>query len=343
MRIQSNDIPQADKIESVIAATVAVTNGAQTDIDIANKVHGIEGDDRQGRYYRRASEILGFIINQRNNATITAKGQLIANDPSLTNPTLVESVLNLNLYQKLLPYFELHPEGLTRDQILSYLQSISAVDIGQTMIPRRISTIISWIKTLGIIELSGEKYKISNIIIPDLPLISINDIEQPILPSTGELQEYEIVEKRIANAKEIITIYKNQAHLDRANTSHNNLVNLVAERIKVVGGIPKSNQFIDLATTINDDYIFEMKSTTDKNTKVQIRKGLSQLYEYRYIQNKPNAKLVLVVERPLVGDNTWLIDYLETDRNIHIVWDGNNNLYGTERTRAEIEFLNLLP
>ena len=64
MRIQSNDLPQADRIESVILATVAIANGATTDIEIANQVPGIEGDARQGRYYRRAAEILGFITNK---------------------------------------------------------------------------------------------------------------------------------------------------------------------------------------------------------------------------------------------------------------------------------------
>ena len=103
MRIQSNDLPQADRIESVVAATFAIASGASTDCEIANQVPGIEGDDRQGRYYRRAAEILGFISNTRHNASITPKGQLIANNPTLTNPTLIASVLNLNLYQKLLP------------------------------------------------------------------------------------------------------------------------------------------------------------------------------------------------------------------------------------------------
>src|SRR5687767_11238470 len=114
MRIQSKDIPQADRIESVVAATVAIANGARTDIQIANQVPGIEGDDRQGRYYRKAAEILGFITNERNNARITERGHLISANPVLTNPTLIASVLNLNLYQKLLPYFEQNPQGLMR-------------------------------------------------------------------------------------------------------------------------------------------------------------------------------------------------------------------------------------
>src|SRR4051812_2835917 len=125
MRIQSKDLPQADRIESVVLATAAVANGASTDLEIANQVHGIEGDDRQGRYYRRAAEILGFITNNHNNAQITAKGIEIASNPILTNPTLLASVLNLNLYQKLIPFLELHPEGLTRQQIINYLESIA--------------------------------------------------------------------------------------------------------------------------------------------------------------------------------------------------------------------------
>lgn len=342
MRIQSNDIPQADRIESVVTATFAIANGARTDIEIANQIPGIIGDARQGRYYRRAAEILGYVINSRNNAEITEKGRSIASNPTIINSLVIESVLNLNLYQKLLPYLELHPEGLTRQEILEYLELIADPNIGPTMIPRRISTIIAWIRTLGVIEQVGDKYRISNLIIPKIPLINLNDIEQPLLPSTGGLQEYEAVEQRISSARKIITIYKDQAKLDRANGSHIQLVNLVADRIRHAGGIPKSNQFIDLAANLDHDYIFEMKSTTKDNVKAQVRKGISQLYEYRYIENKPEASLILVVEKPLLGDNSWMIDYMENDRNIHLVWDGDSNLYGTERTRQQLPYLELL-
>lgn len=341
MRIQSNDLPQADRIESVIAATLAIANGAKTDIEIANEVPGIEGDSRQGRYYRRAAEILGLISNRNNNASITEKGQLFSLSPTLTNPILVKSVLNLNLYQKLLPYIELHPEGISRRQIVSYLELIATPDIGETMIPRRISTILAWIKSLGIIEQNGDLFRLSNDFVQTTSLIDIIDIHQPILPTTCSLQEYEMVESRIENAHKEVIIYKNQASVERANYSHIELVNLVAERIKNAGAIPKSNKFIDLAATLDNDYIFEMKSTTELNIKSQVRKGISQLYEYRYLQNKPDANLVLVIENPLTGDNSWLIDYIENDRNIHLVWDGDNNLFSTERTKEHLEFLRI--
>jgi hypothetical protein len=30
-------------------------------------------------------------------------------------------------------------------------------------------------------------------------------------------------------------------------------------------------------------------------------------------------------------------------RNIHLVWDGDGNLYGSQNTRHQLGFLNLLP
>lgn len=342
MRIQTSDIPQADRIESVVASVLAVSNGASTDIEIANNVPGIIGDARQGRYYRKAAQILGFVDNERNHATLTPKGKFLIKNPSLQNPVLISSVLNLNLYQKLIPYLELHSNGRTRTQILNYLLSISALSMGHTMLPRRISTILAWIKSLGIVKTFENKYLLSKDVSKLIPIIELNDIEQPIIPSTGDLKEYQIVEQRIANAEKVVMVYKDQATLDRANNSHKHLVNLVAERIKMSGGIPKSNQFIDLATIMESDYIFEMKSTSEKNLRDQIRKGISQLYEYRYLQNKPNAKLILVLENQLTSINTWMIEYLENDRQIHLVWDGNNSLYGTEETRKALKFLKLL-
>ncbi len=210
------------------------------------------------------------------------------------------------------------------------------------MIPRRISTVLAWIRTLGVIEQVGENYRISGAIIPILPLITLNDIDKPVIPSTGNLQQYETVEQRVSNAHEIITIYKNQALLERANNAHRELVNLIADRIRIAGGIPKSNQFIDLAAILEHDCIFEMKSTNETNVKSQIRKGISQLYEYRYLQNKPSANLVLVIEKPVIGDNSWMVDYIENDRNIQLVWDGNDQLYGTIEGGNKLGFLNLL-
>jgi len=36
-----------------------------------------------------------------------------------------------------------------------------------------------------------------------------------------------------------------------------------------------------------------------------------------------------------------MLDYMENDREINLVWDGNDELYGSERTRNELDFLGL--
>ena len=146
----------------------------------------------------------------------------------------------------------------------------------------------------------------------------------------------------MAKALEDIIIYQNSAAVDRADNAHRKLVNLVADRIKQSGSIPRFNKLIDLATKNEDnDYIFEMKSITEVNAKSQIRSGLSQLYEYRYLQNLPEAKLVLVIEKSLPDKNNWMTEYLEKDRNVFLLWDGNNNLFGTKQTKENLSFLNI--
>ncbi len=343
-RITSSDLPQADRLESVLLTVVAVGEGARTDIEIANRIPGIKGDDRQGRYYRNAAEMLGFLSNHRNNAILTPKGIELLNNPILTNPLFIASVLNLEVYQKLLPFMELHPEGLTRQEIQNYLQSIAQPGIGPTMIPRRISTIIAWPRTLGFLRQSEDgQLQIQNNLSADLPVFEIHDDGQPLLPVTGGLAEYQEIEQRALRAQQEVAFFKDQAKLDRATNAHIALVNLVAQRVRESGGIPKSNQLIDLAVRLDRDYIFEMKSTNGDNVRSQVRKGMSQLYEYRYLQNKPSAKLILVVEKPLGESQAWMLDYIETDREINLVWDGDEKLYGSEKTRGELGFLGLEP
>ncbi len=318
-----------------------VGRGARTDIDIANRIPGIEGDDRQGRYYRNAAELLGFIKNFRNNSELTRLGRELLINPTLTNPLFINSVLGLKVYQKLLPYLEIHSDGCTQQQLIDYLQSISDPNIGPSMIPRRISTILAWPRSLGFVEVKANLFYLRNNFNQYVPVFQINEIEQPLLPNSGELSEYEEIYERTNSAKGIISYYMDITRRERANNAHTKLINLVAERIRNHGGVPKSNQLIDLAVKFDLNYLFEMKSTTYKNVRNQVRKGLSQLYEYRYLQNKQDAKLILAIENPLDVTNQWMIDYMENDRGIYLIWDGENNLFGSDKSKSELRFLDL--
>jgi hypothetical protein len=83
-----------------------------------------------------------------------------------------------------------------------------------------------------------------------------------------------------------------------------------------------------------------MKSTTAVNAHSQVRKAISQLYEYRYIQQAPDAKLVVVIENPMPEDKRWLIENVVNDRQLLIAWDGDRtNLHCPDQLRGELGFL----
>lgn len=142
-------------------------------------------------------------------------------------------------------------------------------------------------------------------------------------------------------AQETVAYYVDLNKRERANAAHSGLVNLIASRIKVAGGIAKSSRLIDLATNLGDDFIFEMKSSTPTNIRSQVRRGISQLYEYRYLQNIPAAKLVLVLENSLGASTRWMHDYLEVDREVLLIWDGDDKIFGSHRAGQALPFLNL--
>lgn len=339
MKVSSVNIPQADRLTNVVQLIQAVGTGAHTDEELIRNIPSLN-TPRQGRYYRLAAQIMGFVSNSQNYAKLTDNGKLLLQDPSLTNPVFIAAVLSIDVIQQLLPLLEVSYNGVTRKTIETHLTKTSA-PVGPSVIPRRASTIIAWLRELQVLEEHGHLFFFNKTFTTFMPVLEITDVEQPLFPGTPDLREYIIVEKRSREAKEAIAYYKDAAKLERSNHAHQQLVNLVAERISSAGGIAKSNALIDLATALDLDFIFEMKSMSESNTKAQVRKGLSQLYEYRYLQYKADAKLVLVLEKPLPKKEAWMVDYLENDRNIHVIWDGDGHLYGSSTSQQVLGFLNL--
>ncbi len=85
--------------------------------------------------------------------------------------------------------------------------------------------------------------------------------------------------------------------------------------------MPKANGHIDLsARWARSGYLFEMESTTEDNPHAQIRRGLSKLYEYRYIQNADGAKSVVVSENLLPRKLGWIDQCLVAGRGS--AWPG---------------------
>lgn len=342
MKVTSEEIPQADNLIDVVKTVIAVSQGAITFQQIAQAIGKVE---RQGRYYRKAAEIVGLVINKNNQAYLTPAGHaFMLNNPTLTNPALLQGVLSARIFQRIIPFLESKGlEGASRTQFEYFLNETA--DLGDnSMANRRISTIISWLIALDIIhQIDNSKYILSKTSINQrLDNILFDNLDEPLLPNSNNLSEYNIVQQRSSSAIEAIVTYRDSALLERADNAHRRLVNLTSDRIRNAGSLPKYNQLIDLATHYDgNDFIFEMKSTTDTNEKSQIRAGLSQLYEYRFLQNKPLAKLILVIENPLSIKELWRQNYLEQDRDVYLIWDGSDELHGNHKTREDLHFLNL--
>ncbi|HVS94530.1 MAG TPA: hypothetical protein VHE59_20975 [Mucilaginibacter sp.] len=342
MLIPSDEIPQADVLTDVVRTVISVSQGATTFQAIAASINKVE---RQGRYYRKAAEILELIATPaRNHSVVTNLGnRFLQSGPTLTNPILLNAILNARVFQRIIPFLELNSQnGVTREEIVAFIMSIADL-AANSMAPRRFNSVVSWLEVMQIIQRTGDRFRLSsNTINQAVEQLSFTDVDEPIMPRSTDLHEYRTVELRSSQAEETIITYSNLAATERADNAHRRLVNLVAERIRRTGSIPRNNQIIDLATRFNDvDFIFEMKSITNNNAKSQVRSALSQLYEYKYLQNLPDSNLVLVVENRLPPNAEWMVEYLETDRNIHVIWDGDDQLHGTERAVNTLGFLGL--
>ena len=338
MKIPSDEIPQADNLWDVAKVAECVALGAKTYQEIAAGIGKVE---RQGRYYRKAAEIIGFIAPiGPNHSQLTVLGaKWVAANTIDKKAILIQAALGCKILQRVIPFLESRPNGTSREEILAFLDNVADLG-GSSMAPRRVSTILHWLNDCSVIAESGGKYSLKRL--PDsVPFLDYSQNEsEPLLPKSWALTDYESHALNYKSRTGVTTVLIDQAKHEKANQSHRELVDLVASRAKNAGSVPKVGKLIDLAASFNGaDYIFEMKSLSGENARSQVRQGISQLYEYRYIEQSKNAKLVLVIQNKLEDDVEWMNDYIIEDRNISLLWDGDGNLYCPSKLKEEFGFL----
>lgn len=118
----------------------------------------------------------------------------------------------------------------------------------------------------------------------------------------------------------------------KSNLNHKMILQQLEEFLESLGCSPVENDHIDLYAQIpgNGKYLFEVKSISDDNLLSQTRKGVSQLYEYRYrYQDHIGYDVSLCLVLPKKPEEIdWLEDYLCKDRQIGVIWfneDGKLN------------------
>jgi hypothetical protein len=149
-RIPSRDIPQADLLQDVVACARIVSKGAGSYQEIAVL---LRKTDRQGRYYRRAAEILGLIQKTgTNQSRLTSFGsQLLALETGPQNIALAQRVSELAVFQKMLRALEKSRGHMDKDKLELLLRSETTLGTRQ-MRRRRLKTVLSWLSYLKLIK-----------------------------------------------------------------------------------------------------------------------------------------------------------------------------------------------
>lgn len=153
------------------------------------------------------------------------------------------------------------------------------------------------------------------------------DIYLELRPIKTEFKEKDLsIFDELPDEKYIYSqISKNK--LEKANQAHSETLRILNMALQKRNYPIKETKLIDAYAILgNKKVIFEIKSIIEANEREQIRKAISQLYEYRFIYSLFDALLCIVFsQRPF---SQWLIDYLITDRQIHVLWIENNELTG---------------
>lgn len=183
-----SDIPQADNLKKVIETVEAVSEGAETDSNISE---AIGYSERQARYYRHATEVLGFVFNKRNHAVITDAGAKFVTSSEEERLLLIKkAIISTPFFKNVLGYIESQVDGFIESDLVAYISSITDRDT-QATIARRSKTIISWFENLNIIQDEGDFYKYND------QLIDSSEEEDPEtlkFPATYD-QEVDIKEE----------------------------------------------------------------------------------------------------------------------------------------------------
>ena len=119
-----------------------------------------------------------------------------------------------------------------------------------------------------------------------------------------------------------------QAMLDRANQAHEDTRLALAAELTRSGFEPGQDELIDLYCELPSGFaIYEVKSITEANWRGQVRRGASQLKEYRFLRGLTgSASLYLVLSNRLPEE--WVLDLLVAEYDIGVLWRAGDRFVG---------------
>ena len=334
--LTTREIPQADTLDNIIDVVEFVAKGYSSYQMIAKKLGLVE---RQGRYYRLAGELLGFIHNvpHQNRASLTPLGKKFLSSPSDERRTMIfAQIFSVPVVQTVIGILVASGGCALQEEIYGVLFDI-VTDSTKTMMRRRLQTVLSWLGTLGIITKSGSVVKLANF--PESTnLIEIKDVRLPVLPRIEETKLFKDVFASALSNREIIQVEARIASLERTNQNHEILRNMFAQRVRSCGTISTFNSYVDLAARINNASIIVEAKILGSNLEDEIHRGLSQLTKFKALQCLPDAKVILLVDQDLSKVNCDVFTDLEKVDQ-YLAWKGRNNDLYTKPAIAGIPFI----
>jgi len=340
----TDHLPQANRFPLVMTVVDAVAAGARTHEEVAAAVGGYR--KRQGAYYRKAAELLGLVsLESPDHIVLTPAGRrFVAMTPAEKHLHITRQLVRLGLIGKIVDELKAKPQGLTREEIHGLVATLVP---GTTpkMIQRRTSTILSWLKYFGLISERQGQVRLTSLPL-DFAMWEVESgVQQAVCnhqksrPQPRLLKGLNAMHKPdpVPTGRDGPSVYVvDAAKVERAECAHERLVRSMALHLLSQNLLPRRNAYIDLYTRSDaEEWLFEMKSCTPQNIHSQVRSGLAQLYEYRYLQRmRPTAHLILVLETQPPPDSAWLVDYLVRDREIAVIWATPDNGFAYPDTCA---------
>jgi hypothetical protein len=179
-------------------------------------------------------------------------------------------------------------------------------------------------KWLGLLNIaSGKLPKISPIVTVDSIPLEDDAIDTQLSPASDWNRT-----APASSGKTSATANIDLVERERANKSHHMLEEILVSLAKAQGFAPKTNQNIDVFfETPSGTILAEIKSCTDTNFHSQVRKAVSQLFEYRFTNKSlfsSDIIMLLIVETAPPEEKKWIIDYL-LSLGILIAWKNSSS------------------
>lgn len=135
--------------------------------------------------------------------------------------------------------------------------------------------------------------------------------------------------------------------LEKANSTHENMVELCANIIRTCGLTPIEDQNSFDVAVIEKNILIEIKSINENNSTSQFRKAIAQLPEYRWRHRKNflgEVKQIIIIDKhPLLFFEKDFIEFVEIDRGILIFWKKYDNDFYNLENQSFSDFISSLP